>query len=103
MVDPIKGLGNLLPTKTTENQGAPSPKKKERQKLPTDKVTISQDAKDMLQKQGVTSIPTLGSKQKFEPLLREDKIRLAKERLNSNFYDQKTEEITESILAEIYG
>ena len=101
MVDSIKGLGGLLPL-----QGGQDPKEKEKAKKDSvspraDSVSISSEAKAR-QKASKGPVSVLAQKLKMEgPLVRDDKVSQAEQRLQSGYYGDKLSDVAAGILKDI--
>jgi hypothetical protein len=87
MINDVRGVLLDKIQKTLEK--IESKKGKDRESIVKDKVNISTLAKKL-------------SETASQPLLREDKIKIAKVRIKQDFYSNKTKEIANSILKEIF-
>lgn len=101
MVDSIKGVGGLLPV-----QGGQDPKEKEKTKKGpvssrADSVSISSEAKAR-QKEAKGPVAVLTHKLKMQgPLVRDDKVSQAEERLKTGYYNDKLSDVAAGILKDL--
>jgi anti-sigma28 factor (negative regulator of flagellin synthesis) len=95
MVNSIHGIGGIPPIKETPE----SKQVKEKGKVaesPKDQISISSEAKELAQVS--KAIPDL-----FTPLVRQEKINIAKQRINSKFYESKISDVAKEVLKEVFG
>ncbi len=104
MVESIKGIGGQLPIKDVKDV---KEKKAQREGVSprTDQVVISNEAKAR-QKEDAAQGPLHIASQALKlqgPLVREDKVSQAAERVQNKYYNSKLSDVAEGVLKDLLG
>lgn len=99
----LKEIKNVISSSVfKESSVSAKETKRESIKLKSDTVNISPEAKRILQEGPPTQNAFLLKDINRDPLVREDKIAIAQERLSTSFYQNKTNEIVDLIFIDLF-
>lgn len=93
----IEKIGPVAPSTPSEQRPARSAKGSGR-----DRVEISEEARAALTQEQILASPDLQQLLR-QPLVRPEKVALAKERLQARYYDQHQGEIAGKLLQDLFG